>query len=377
MADKCNIIKYPKIWGFKREPSRPVELRKDYFNGMKFNENFDWDNLWYDAVQITNNYIFLVGPCLYNTKDHIIGNCKFTTNDGVDIKILTCIDLERTSITVLELFEPVDTVILQPSNTSIAVNKYDNTFENHKVIVTLQKDNPISWIREWIAYHKANVSINGVLIYDNASTDYTASELEKELANTGVKVKVVEWNVPYGPQGFDCDTYNTFDSDYAQHTMFEHAKRRYLTNAKLVVNADIDELLVIKNGNLDTVFDNLVVENLAGYFYKANWIEPYDLLNKKPAASIAAKNRTYKHYCCVDTSNTIDAGQKWMMIPGRGLSSQWGTHESNAPMRRNDDIYYGHYKPINTAWSRNRDDYNTNLEFLKVDYRLLANLFNY
>ena len=373
MVDKCSVIKYPDSWGFKREPARPVTLRRDYFNGMQFDENFDWNNLWYDAVQIAHDCVLLIGPPLYDTKNFLTQNCQFTANNCA--LSFNCIDMDRAGLTIVHVPGIVNELILHPSGTVIKVNTTSSEFENRKCLMTLQKDNPISWIKEWIRYNRDNYSIDGILIYDNQSTQYTAEELEFAIQTENVTVKVVEWYVPYGPQGFDCNYYNTWDSDYAQSSMFEHSKRRYLSNAQLAINCDIDELLVLKNTTLDYIIETIKKENLAGYIYRGKWIEPYDINSKVAANELSLNERSFANYYCIDTNKrALDAGRKWMVIPNKSLNYQWCVHHTNAPMRENNEIYYGHYMPMNTNWSWNRDNYSADTSTLVVDHLLRHNL---
>lgn len=372
MTDTCSIIKYPTSWGFKREPARPVELRRDYFNGMKFDENFDWNNLWYDAIQLKEGSILLIGPPLYKTADFIKQKCSFISLEGVRLPF-QIIEMDRACVTVLQATSPIDTVMLTPGFTQIHINKQETSFDDKIVLMTLQKNNPISWIKEWIIYHSVNHGINGVVIYDNGSDQYTASELETAIQIPNVTVKVVEWNVPYGPQGFDCNYYNVWDSDYAQSTMFEHAKRRYLTDAKLAINCDIDELIAIDTGNLVTLIEEIETSNIAGVCYKGRWIEPYDIANNIPAESIPQESRSFKNYYCTDSRNNIGIGDKWLVIPNRVLNYQWTVH--NCPMTtRITNMYYGHYMPMNTNWSWKRDKFDRDTSCLNIETSLRDNL---
>lgn len=372
MTDTCSIIKYPTSWGFKREPARPVELRKDYFNGMKFDENFDWDNLWYDAVQIDSGQILLIGPPLYATSNYITNTCNFTSDSG-DIIPFQIMEMDRACLVVLHANMFLDHINLNPGNMKIKINKQDTAFNNKIVLMTLQKNNPITWIKEWIKYHNVNYGIDGVVIYDNNSNHYTTGELESAIQTPGVTIKIVDWNVPYGPQGFDCNYYNVWDSDYAQSVMFEHVKRKYVSNSKLAINCDIDELIAIDDGDINTVLHGLNLTNQAGYCYKGRWIEPYDIANNITAEVIPHEARSFKNYYCTDIRNEIGIGNKWMVIPNRVLNYQWSVH--NCPLTiQNSNIYYGHYMPMNTNWSWKRDKFNRDTSYLKIESKLYDNL---
>lgn len=373
MVDVCSIIKYPDSWGFKREPMRPVELRRDYFNGMKFEDNFDWDNLWYDAVQVTQNIVLLIGPPLYSTITHLYNQCSIVDSNGNNCPI-QYINMDRSSITIVSVNDFVNTLTITPENISITVHQQDKLFDNKIVIGTLQKNNPIEWIKQWINYHNRNLGISNFLIYDNNSTIYTPAELEASLNSDKITVKVVNYTVPYGPQGFDCDYYNTWDSDYAQSVMFEHAKRRYLSNAKLFINADIDELLCIPNNDINAIVNLINSNDVAGLAYLGRWVEPYDIENRQSANEIPLQNREFKNYYCTDSTNPFGLGNKWMVVPPRALDVQWSVHSCSGKIAQYNAIYYGHYLPMNTNWSWPRDKFDRDPANLSIDIGLQQNL---
>lgn len=366
MVDKCTVVKIPPTWGIKREPTRPPELRCDYFGGMTFNDNYDWHNLWYDAIYYQNT-ILLIGPPLNNLTNGFEKD-KLTTLDG-KVLTVTAHNANRMSLAVVDADAKE---IKFESGITITCNDVCNDFDNKICMFTLQKNNPISWIKQWIDYH-VTLGINSFLIYDNNSDLYNTEHLEESIKRPDVTVKIVEWNVPYGPQGIDCDHYDTWDSDYAQSSMFEHAKRRYLTNAKLIINSDIDELLVIDKP-IESIIDDLVKENLHGYTYKGRWIEPYDIANKISASEVPFDRRYFCNYYCTDSTNPRGIGDKWLMIPNKAISCQWSVHITNADMIQNNNIYYAHYLAMNTNWSYKRDRYDRNSKNLVVDIKLLHNL---
>lgn len=366
MVDTCNVIKIPANWNVCREPTRPVELRRDYFGGMKFDENYDWNLLWYDAIH-TNNSVLLVGPPLNNLVKQLVSD-PLVTVDGQPLQY-SHYTADRMCLTVVN--SPNDQIRFK-SGDQIQLSKVSTQLDNTICMFTLQKNNPISWIQQWIKYH-ATLGVESFLIYDNASDLYSASELETALNSLGVFVKVVEWAVPYGPQGFDCEYYNTWDSDYAQSCMFEHAKHRYLTNARLAINADIDELLVL-NTSIENIILDIERSQIAGYKYLGRWIEPYDVVNKTSAAAVPMNQRQFKSYYCTDSSNPYGIGNKWMLIPRLSLNSQWSVHSTTAKMEQNNSIYYAHYLAMNTNWSWGRDQYSRDINNLVADIKLMHNL---
>ena len=374
MVDNCTIIKYQDAWNFKRVPARPVDLRIDYCGGMKFNDNFDWNNLWYDAVQVNNNtMVLLIGPPLYATAQWLASNARFQDPQGNILQFKT-IELDRVCYTALPVNGYIDWIELITNNTHsrINVNRNNGLLNNKSVMVTLQKNNPVSWIQQWIKYHKDTLDVDAFLIYDNASTIYNTKQLEKSLKDLGVVVTVVNWPFPYGPQGSD---FAPWDSDYGQYVMLEHAKIRYLNQASIVLNNDIDELIVPKGITLKDITEFLKNNSVQCLRYRGVWIEPYDIVNSQSADQIPFDQRHVKNYYCSDPNNKIGIGYKWMLVPGKvNLNQQWLVHHINGQSIENDQLQYCHYLSHNTNWSWRRDQYSGDPKNLIPNTGLLHNL---
>lgn len=380
MISYCNNIKYPNNWGFKREPARPVKLRIDYCGGMKFNDNFDWDNLWHDAVQIDDTTVILVGPPLYDTKDWLKKNATFSKSEHLDIKNMLHVrfaELDRACYTILTTDTPIldSRIYLRTTvgTIEIELNRSDgNTFKNKIVMVTLQKDNPIEWIQQWVHYHHNVLGVDGFLIYDNNSTKYDIIKLEYCLKLTGATIQVVSWPYPYGPQGSD---FAPWDSDYCQLSMLEHSKLRYLGNAALVLNNDIDEYLVTKGVTLTDVADYLKNNKVNSLKCKGVWIAPYDYANKCSANSVTLIDRQAKDYYCVDPDYKVGLGYKWMLVPTDDtINQQWVVHQVSGKMVESAQIYYAHLLAMNTNWSWERDKFSGDVNNLIIDEHLKSKL---
>jgi len=373
MVDQCSTVQYPTTWGFKREPSRPVHLRIDYCNGMKFNDNFDWNNLWYDAVQVNATTVLLIGPPLYSTKDWLTINAKFTDQTG-NFLPFNSIEIDRACYTTVTVNQYVNFITMHTNNskTHIQVNHQNGLFSNEKVMVTLQKNNPIAWIQQWITYHKKVLGVDAFLIYDNASTLYTSKELEHSLLDLGAIVTIVDWPYPYGPQGSD---FAPWDSDYGQYGMLEHAKIRYLNKSKLVLNNDIDELVITNGITLENVATYLNANNVKCIRYRGIWIEPWDIVKNQSANKIPLEQRQFKDYFCTDPNNKIGIGHKWMLTPTTSiLKQQWLVHNINGLTIETDQLRYAHYLAMNTGWSWSRDQFNGNVNNLVTNQLLLNHL---
>lgn len=366
MIDPVSTVKFPTGWGLRREPARPPHLRIDYCGGMRFDDNFDWDNMFYDAVQLNENQIALIGPPIYGIKEWMASNAGFADRHG-NMLPYQFFDLDRVSYTIVQT-KTIDPDLVMLSSKAdpvhIPVNHNDGYFNGHKVMVTLQKNNPIRWIEQWMDYHYRNHGIDGFLIYDNASTDYGIGELDYAISRPYLRVRVVPWPYPYGPQGSD---HAPWDSDYGQYVMLEHAKYRYLSNAALVLNNDIDELIVTKGPSLDQIQSQLASGPHHCLAYQGRWIEPHDVPNNRSAHDIPMDLRRFADYCCTDENNKIGIGHKWMLVPKPNMQYQWLVHRIAGPYGVSQDLFYGHYLAMNTNWSWRRDVFKGNVADLKPD----------
>ena len=106
-------------------------------------------------------------------------------------------------------------------------------------LVTLQKDNPPEWIRNWCLHHHRVHGVRRVVIYDNGSADLRS--LTARLADLGpaLDVRLVRWRFPYG------DERNPF----CQHGALNHCAHAFGARSAFYLNLDVDEYLVNGSGS--------------------------------------------------------------------------------------------------------------------------------
>lgn len=369
MIDPVTAVMFPQSWNMHREPVRPKDKRIDYCGGMRFDDNFDWNTIWYDCVRISNNYALLIGPPIYLEEEWFNANVKFTDAAGNPLSHRFA-NLDRVSVCVVQGNNILNSIIMQStaaSPISIILNQDDGYFSGHRVMVTLQRDNPLSWIKQWIDYHYTNHNITGFLIYDNASKLYSAQEIDAQISNPNIKVKIIPWPFPYGPQGSD---FAPWDSDYGQYCMLEHAKHRHLSQAAMVINNDIDELIVTDNTNFDDIQRELKM--VGCMLYQGVWIEPYDIVNQQSAHKIPLDKRHFANYHCTDDTNTRGIGFKWLLDPKLTYNSQWLVHRIGMQSQTNTRLWYAHHLSMNTNWSWQRDHFTGNVNNLQPNQNLIA-----
>jgi hypothetical protein len=383
MPEILSKFTYPDQWGFKRTPARPKNLQV-----LDFDKNYDYDTVWNDAIQVSSDSMLLIGPPLYKTAQWIYDNCKFTDMQGRELSWQYS-EIDRACVVRIATYSWMkDFVFETPTEKYIVkVNHARGEFSGLKTIVTISKNHPISWLKQWIDYHRTVHKIEGLLLYNNQSTIYTSEELEHELSRNDMTIKVVDYDVPFGVMGGGLwewqgksGDYLPWDSDFSQYVMLEHAKWRYLYCAKLVINADTDELLVIKNSNLDGVADYCAVGEHSVLLYDGVWVEPVDSRTGIIAKNIPFDNRHFSNYWHTTNGDGRGIGVKWMLNPQRNMQYQWHLHKTYGPHVKTNEITFGHYFAMNTSWSYTRDEFlgdtNNLVEFseLKDNLRLWEQL---
>jgi hypothetical protein len=369
MVELLNRCTYPDSWGFKRVPRRPPELQ--IYNFEKY---YDYDTLFADAVQINDNTVILIGPPLYEVSEWIKEECYFQDHMGqrLSFNLTYLAKANRIELAVFDYTMQDITLVTPRGNATIKVNPISMDFRAKKTITTVSQDNPIAWIKQWIDYHYTVHDITGFLIYNNNSTIYTSKELEKELERNDVTIRIVDYAIPYGALGGGHWEWQgrtgeeiPWDSEFGQCVMFEHAKWRWLHSSDLVINADIDELLVLPNKTLDELSRYMEDSPNSFWIYKGTWVEPVDTVTGEMAENIPMDDRNFGNYALISNDPHGGVLLKWMCKPGRNIVSQWFVHGTTGPHMVTNEITFAHYLPINTGWSYKRDLYTGGREELR------------
>lgn len=105
------------------------------------------------------------------------------------------------------------------------------------LLTTLQKDNPINWIVDWIRYYN-HLGVDHFRIYDNNSV--YQEDLVRHLHEClppEIDVEVFAWNFPYGPINYPLLKFCQIAQ--LNHSMFDHPEVEW------IINLDVDEYLVL------------------------------------------------------------------------------------------------------------------------------------
>jgi hypothetical protein len=345
----------------RRVPDRPHHARQP-----DFDERFDFDTLFYDALWGPDRRsVRLIGPSLLNL-ELPVSQSTFVAQPSAAACAVRITQLDRACEIMLsvpagtetiEMRGPLGDIVIQPSQPRFA------TFAGQRVIFTLSKNNHLQWITDWVRYYRDVHGAEGVLIYDNASTAYSATELATALGEVrGLKtVVVVEWPFRHGPPGFGEHGY--WDSNFSQLGTFAHARWNLLHDASSVLNCDIDELVVARGRR--GVFE-LAERSLFGVVsFTGNWMFGIEGQTARPSADRVLRFTDYKHKLrgrwTLKRLIPVRADRcrsKWAAVPARTPSAaQWHIHAINgwlASRVRSLQLSFRHFREINFNWKYDR-----------------------
>jgi len=355
----------------RRDPPRRPEDR-----GADYEALFDYDTLFYDLFRSPDGATIIgLGPPLLNCevpllqaaflgaasdrplawryeppRTHFQPSCRFVI-DARELPPEAPLDMELAGRRVQ--------VPVRPSGAA--------DFAGRRVLVTLSRDNPLDWIRDWVSFNIRVHGADAVLFYDNGSKAYGPGALTRlfETIPGLVQARVIDWSFPYGP---GTGPRNIQDSFYCQPGALNHARWRYCAAARGVLNSDIDELVAIGEGA--SLFDRLEESGKAALVFPGLWVE-------RPESEPKPERPEVRHLDCLYR----ELGQcllrhfgrhhrllrtKWVAVPALLPEAvDWGVHDlypaerqswyrKRSWRRQPRDLFYRHFRQINTGWKRAR-----------------------
>jgi hypothetical protein len=351
-------ILLPQFTRLRREPTRPVALRDE-----SFEQQFDATTLFFDAFHCEDgDRIVLLGPPLLNLAPafgavHIV---------ALPSRVRCAFDLRH-------LDRHMQAWVKAPRGTerlrfSGALGEFDvevasprpSPFRDRRVIFTLSKDNEIEWIRDWVRFNRDIHGADAVLVYDNASTRYTSGELLDAVRSIkGIaEAAIVHWPFRYGPQGTLAR--GLWDSDFCQLGAWEHARRRFLANARSVMNSDIDELVLCDDGG--SIFDKAERSAFGTARYGGRWVVAAD----HQKAGALPRHRDFDVMLRPQMQRThfllkrdaVACFPKWTLVPRRCPDrTQWKVHTIGGwlPARlKTRGVGFRHFREIGGNWKYDR-----------------------
>jgi hypothetical protein len=227
-----------------------------------------------------------------------------------------------------------------------------------RVLFTMSRDNDLGWIREWAKWHQRMHGAEAIVFFDNGSTRYGNGEIEETLLGVdGIEqVAVQSWPYTYGmtDPGVLKDAFYIL---FLQVSSMSVALRRYAAKAAGLLNADIDELVSTPRGT--SIFDLAKAARQGLVVMRGRYIEAI-------AEGGAPGTRTHRHFSRIsrDPKRSVSRPRKWVIDPTRDWVSSLDVHPymhwiEGRPWfgkSRYDDVFYRHFRGINTNWKDNRTD---------------------
>lgn len=351
-----------------RIPPRALDLQDDLYRS-----EFDYKTVFYDVFHSSDkSRIVFIGPPLLNLLPAVRAGGFELAGRLVEPEV-------KEKDRVAEIWLPSSGGSAQTLTLSVEFGKielnvsanFSNLFEHRRVIVTKSKNNNLCWIRDWAQYYSRIHDADGILFYDNGSDLYELSDVEGalRLGAPDCQIVVVSWNFPWGRPGVRG---TSWDSDFCQYGILQHARWRFLDGARAVLSCDIDELIVRENDT--TVFGAVESSQSGKILIGGEWIQPVYL--QKPSGQSndvpSFANFGYRQSPEVRISPT-----KWAVVPSRcPARSQWKVHTvsgmDNDPEAAQ-HLRLCHFRSTSTGWKYNRDrilEYSPNIHAL--DKRLIS-----
>lgn len=322
-----------------RESKRPINLRQE-----NFDELFESKIIFYD-VFIANKKLIFIGPTSDAVViDYAVNRIKINGNPIKNSNPKVYFTNKVLKI-IIDLQEDIIEIT---TNKSILLPDTRPTFLNSKkVAYTIQKNNNLFWIKDWISINRQIHNINHFVIYDNGSTNYTHEYLYNFLkSDENIHITVVSIPYLYGPGAYlDSD----WDSDFLQYAMFEHMRYSFFQDAGLLLNIDIDEIVPSQE-----LFNFFKQSNAGAIFFKGFWT----YVPRGFKQQINFDSIRHSHHSLIDTS--VQTPRKWVANLAK-LSDDVFLQVHNIVDSKGiiknfigNKFYYCHFSGLTNGWKVNR-----------------------
>ena len=321
-----------------------TQVRRDFVanpfvEGRHYVDSYDRTTLWYDAFWRAGR-VYLICPKLFNLLPIIHQAC---------IKL----DGGETPISKVRKYRRYDIVELRSSRHPIEISMegegfYVNTavsrelthlFKGMNAHTTLSLNNDLRWIHDFGKYMVKAQGLEAMLLFDNGSTDYCLEDVANALEKVGLRqVVIVSAPFTYGVKTLQ----NSSRAKFLQTAMLNLARLRFLAKARAVTNADLDELVWSRGGN---VFDLTRASFLGFSVFSGEWRFPH------PQNSNIEIHASHDH----KSKETETCPFKYCIVPsGRLKHLSWDVHRlSGLPFKkilRHRNIGFYHCHQTSTQW---------------------------
>jgi hypothetical protein len=325
---RTNSVSLSDFTELRREATRPPACR-----GENFDRDFDSTTLFYDAVQTSPSQIALFAPPFLNLSDGVAATSFSHASNPCPVRTKRLDRHAQLWLDVPASCGPIQATGPLGKFEFSASPSESHLFRDCRVIFTMSKDNPIEWILDWVRFNRDTHGADAVLIYDNGSSAYDSATLSAALRSvSGLRRSVVvEWPFKYGPQG--TNIWDHWDSDFCQLAAWEHARWRFLQDARSAMNSDIDELVLSRTGK--SVFEAAEQSWTGLVRYRGRWIIGIDDGSRNNTLNAPQRHfdysilmpKKYKFSKLLIRRDANACPAKWTVVPSRcPVHAQWHVH---------------------------------------------------
>jgi hypothetical protein len=300
-----------------------------------------------------------VGPPVVNLQDQIFPLSIYSLEGGRRQPILKSVNqTEKTRITFFEFQVSEELDFSKPQNLQVVLaNGWEQeivvqSFPHEHVdiqVATLQKNNPVRWVEDWVDYY-SSLGIGRVLLYDNGSANIDELSRRLERSKTDVQLILVHWPFPFRPLR---SYYNAFcKAGFSNHS------HQLFRKSGWTGHFDLDEYPVLRPGLslgelLESQAQDVGVISLDGYWVPCS----IEMNPDKELDSISARDFPFRE------KQSRNKGYKYFLRSSAYKEAKTHTGVTVSPfvsrMMKPETLAFFEYKGLTTGWKTYLDRYAT------------------
>jgi hypothetical protein len=337
----------------RRRPRAPWRKRPDVFN-----RGFDGLTLFHDCFRHADGErVLLVGPALRNLR-RAVDHSRWTVDGtATDLRVSVHTSITVTIVALSGVSPDARAIGMEVGDQSFTLTiqpNFSDRLAGRRLLFTTSRNNKPEWLTAWAQYHHRFHGVDAVVLFDNGSTTLDVGSIAGALERSGVpEIFVVPWDRIYG--AYDPKVLiNPYWARFLPMSAMSVALRRFGAKARGILNCDVDELVHAEAAPdifaaLDRTPQGLLV-------MRGRWIEA------APSTDRFGDHRDY-HYRLKDAEAARCAQRKWVLDPRRPWVADLGVHpyfhwiegRPRGAKSMPSDVFYWHFKAINTNWKTARN----------------------
>lgn len=336
----------------RRVPAEPNRKRPDWFW-----DRFDTTTLFYDCfAHHGSDEVLLVGPSPINLEE-AYDSAKFYSADKE-------LDFERfgTRVTHVTKLKNVDqnaasiTAKISGQQFDIPISdSYADLFADKNVLIGLNKNNDLQWIRDWANYYVRVHGANAIIVFENGSDRYDLDAVAETLAQVEGLDAVAIVDVPFKFGSLDPAFFSYPERHkFMQPCLLEIALRRFCARANGFMQIDFDELLQPLDG--ENIFERARSSADGVLYFAGKWMSS--------CVKEGAPNQRHRDFKFLDRPIVRDiCPTKYVLAPQhekmRNLNIIPQVHRvwdiaADKRMKKQIVSTFWHFKGINSNWKLSR-----------------------